>query len=318
MRSRFDRGLLVAIGVTMLGSMTAGRATAQCPPGFPVDCGTGLCCPTGNTCNTVNPTLCCPPDFPVSCQNTCCPAGGQCTADGNSCVASCPPGFPVDCGTGLCCPTDSTCNPLNLTICCPSEFPVPCQNTCCPAGGQCSADGNSCVASCPPGFPVDCGTGLCCPTDTTCNPFNEQLCCPAALPVPCESTCCPAGSGCSADGASCVNLSCVLDVDGDGGATVGTDVVYIARSFFGLTPVPPSFRVGNPGIPSDTTIAAAIAAAVGALDVDGSGTVSVGTDVVYIARRLLGLAPVPPSFRVGNPTLPSDAAVGAAVDALCP
>ena len=54
------------------------------------------------------------------------------------------------------------------------------------------------------------------------------------------------------------------------------------------------------------------------LDVDGNGVAQVSTDVVYIARHLLGLTPVPPSFRVLDPTIPSDAVIGGRVDALCP
>jgi hypothetical protein len=41
----------------------------------------------------------------------------------------------------------------------------------------------------------------------------------------------------------------------------------------------------------------------------------VSTDLVYLARRLLGLAPVPASFRTLDPSLPSDAAIAANVDA---
>jgi hypothetical protein len=40
-------------------------------------------------------------------------------------------------------------------------------------------------------------------------------------------------------------------------------------------------------------------------DVDGNGVVDVATDVVYIARHLLGLSPVPPSFRTQDPTIPA-------------
>jgi hypothetical protein len=133
---------------------------------------------------------------------TVCPGSLECTADCR-CPAQCPPGFPVNCGTGLCCPADSTCNPLNPDICCPAAFPVACQHTCCRAGGRCSPDGFSCAAVCPPGFPVDCGTGLCCPADTTCNPLNPDICCPAAFPVACQQICCPTGAQCSPDGSGC-------------------------------------------------------------------------------------------------------------------
>jgi hypothetical protein len=54
------------------------------------------------------------------------------------------------------------------------------------------------------------------------------------------------------------------------------------------------------------------------LDVDGNGVADVATDVVYIARHLLGLASVPPSFRMLDPTIPTDSAIAAKIDALCP
>jgi hypothetical protein len=112
--------------------------------------------------------------------------------------------------------------------------------------------------------------------------------------------------------------SCALDVDGDGTAAVASDVVYLARHLLNLTPVPPGFRQEDPSIPDDATIIAAIDALGTALDVDGDGNVSASTDVVYIARRRLNLAPVPPSFRNGDPTIPSDPVISANVDGLCP
>jgi hypothetical protein len=55
------------------------------------------------------------------------------------------------------------------------------------------------------------------------------------------------------------------------------------------------------------------------LDVDCSGTPpDVATDVVYVARQLLGLPPVPASFRALNPSIPSDSVIAANVAALCP
>jgi len=99
---------------------------------------------------------------------------------------------------------------------------------------------------------------------------------------------------------------------------VSTDVVYIARHLLGLVPVPPSFRGIDPSIPSDATIAARIDAARVAFDVDGRSGTDVSTDVVYIARHLLGLVPVPPSFRGIDPSIPSDATIAATIDGLCP
>jgi cysteine-rich repeat protein len=50
------------------------------------------------------------------------------------------------------------------------------------------------------------------------------------------------------------------------------------------------------------------------IDVDGNGNIDVATDIVYIARHLLQLVPVPPSFRVTDPTIPSDATIAAAIN----
>src|SRR5213079_1956447 len=111
---------------------------------------------------------------------------------------------------------------------------------------------------------------------------------------------------------------CRLDLDGDGIASVATDVVYLSRGLLGLTPVPPSFRTGGAVIPPDSVIADRISQLGNAIDVDGNGVVSVSTDVVYISRRLLGLTPVPPSFRLSDSSIASDAVIAARVDALCP
>jgi len=116
-----------------------------------------------------------------------------------------------------------------------------------------------------------------------------------------------------------VITGCILDVDGKNPCCdVPTDVVYVARHLLGLTPVPPDFRLLDPTIPPDASVAAAIDAIRPSLDVDMNGTIDVATDVVYIARHLLGLTPVPPDFRVLDPTIPPDAAVAANIDALCP
>ena len=99
---------------------------------------------------------------------------------------------------------------------------------------------------------------------------------------------------------------------------MSTDVVYINRYLLGLTPVPPSFRVSDPSIPSDATIASNIDAIMSSLDVDMNGIVDPSTDIVYITRRLLQLTPVPPSFRIQDPTIPPDDVIAQRVDGLCP
>lgn len=126
---------------------------------------------------------------------------------------------------------------------------------------------------------------------------------------------------CSATAGSLSVTSCLLDVDGSGGAAeVATDIMYIARRALGLDPVPSSFRVQDPSIPSDTVVAARIDTLInsGGLDVDDSGDLDVATDVVYIARHLLGLGPVPSSFRPQDPPIPTDEVISANVTALCP
>jgi hypothetical protein len=52
------------------------------------------------------------------------------------------------------------------------------------------------------------------------------------------------------------------------------------------------------------------------LDVDMNGHADVATDIVYIARCMLRLTPVPSSFRSIDPTIPSDALIGARINAL--
>jgi len=112
---------------------------------------------------------------------------------------------------------------------------------------------------------------------------------------------------------------CRLDVDGSGPPPdLATDIVYVARRLLHLPPVPASFRALDPTIPSDVVIGAAIDGLGSALDVDGDGDIDLATDIVYIARRLLHLPPVPASFRLLDPTIPADAVIAANVDALCP
>jgi hypothetical protein len=90
--------------------------------------------------------------------------------------------------------------------------------------------------------------------------------------------------------------------------------VYIARRLLGLAPVPPSFRTLDPNIPEDDLIAAKIDDALPFLDFDGNGPpVDVATDIVYLARSLLDLPPVPASFRTLDPTIPSDEIMAAVV-----
>ncbi len=98
-----------------------------------------------------------------------------------------------------------------------------------------------------------------------------------------------------------------LDVDGNGAVDTATDVTYVGRHLLGLQTVPDYFRALDPSIPADSVLDSAIDALGSALDVDGNGHVDAATDLLYIARFLLGLTPVPPSFREIDPSIADDA-----------
>jgi hypothetical protein len=115
------------------------------------------------------------------------------------------------------------------------------------------------------------------------------------------------------------NGGCALDVDRSGPPPqVATDITYIARRLLGLPPVPASFRALDPTIASDATISSNVDALGMSLDVDQNASVAVATDITYIARHLLGLPPVPASFRTLDPSISSDQVIVPRIDALCP
>src|SRR5690242_17636614 len=68
------------------GTSTCVADPPRCPAGFPNDCGTGFCCPSGDTCNA---TGCCSGQYPVACGNYCCSPGSTCGQGG--CSDPCPP-----------------------------------------------------------------------------------------------------------------------------------------------------------------------------------------------------------------------------------
>lgn len=97
---------------------------------------------------------------------------------------------------------------------------------------------------------------------------------------------------------------------------VETDALYTSRHLLAMPPVPQSVRDLDPSIATDADLSARVDALGPSLDVDDNGVISVSTDLVYIFRRLLGLTPVPQSFRDDDPTIPSDVDVAAQADLL--
>lgn len=94
-------------------------AQAQCPPGYPVNCGTH-CCQEGFVCVGEG---CCEPGFTVFCGTHCCREGFVCVGEG-----CCQPGYAVFCGE-YCCKAGQEC----------------CEDGCCPkgAGRSCSECGEA-------------------------------------------------------------------------------------------------------------------------------------------------------------------------------
>jgi hypothetical protein len=52
------------------------------------------------------------------------------------------------------------------------------------------------------------------------------------------------------------------------------------------------------------------------IDVDANGAVEVSTDIIYVARYILGLTPVPASFRSLDPVIPADADISCRINQL--
>lgn len=120
----------VLLLMSMAALLLAGPALAECPPGFPIDCGDDWCCPADSTCAE----------------------DGQCL---DNKLQTCPPDYPVDCDDGYCCPENTECGAYgqcyltddsldgklskqcpDSTLTCITEF--------------CNTDGIYC---CPPGYP---------------------------------------------------------------------------------------------------------------------------------------------------------------------
>jgi hypothetical protein len=128
-------------------------------------------------------------------------------------------------------------------------------------------------------------------------------------------------SACQTSDGEIFVTDCLLNVDGKGGTATGiTDGVYVYRALSSLGKVVPDLhRSQDPTIPSDAVIGARVTSIAGLLNVDGKNGTQGITDGVYIYRRLSSLGKVVPDLhRSQDPTIPSDAVIGANVDALCP
>lgn len=130
------------------------------------------------------------------------------------------------------------------------------------------------------------------------------------------------GPLCNVQNGSLRVTTCALDVDASGSAAANTDGVYIFRALPPTlqTIVPTSFRQLIPGIPLDPVVLDNVNAILPLLDVDDRHGAVANTDGVYIFRRLPPTLQtiVPSIFRQLDPTIPSDAVIGANIDDLCP
>ncbi|MBU4501589.1 MAG: hypothetical protein KKA79_03290 [Nanoarchaeota archaeon] len=122
--------LIITMAIVVL--LFAGQALAECPSGYPINCG----------------NVCCPSSHPY------CGNDGLCYERDPNAPPECPPGYPINCGDGRCCPS-------NMPYCgndgqCYESDPNATEPKHCPEGTLtcityfCNTDGIYC---CPPGFP---------------------------------------------------------------------------------------------------------------------------------------------------------------------
>ena len=78
--------VIAALCFLLVGSFQIPGADADCPSGYPVNCGS-YCCQAGHTC----------------CAGKCCSPGWTCCGDGTCC----PQGYPNCCPNGRCCPAQA-------------------------------------------------------------------------------------------------------------------------------------------------------------------------------------------------------------------
>ena len=90
--------LVLSIGFFAGSSRQVAGDVAECPAGYPIDCGNGYCCKSST---------------PVCCGANCCGSGRVCSSG----KCACPSSHPLDCGSN----------------CCPSGYPYYCF-----ANGKCA------------------------------------------------------------------------------------------------------------------------------------------------------------------------------------
>jgi cysteine-rich repeat protein len=291
------------------------QAFATCTPTVTLDCLTP--CPTcGNgiiefpeTCDTAGtPTNC--DGCTIFCRTENCDDDNVCTADSCDPTIGCrhdPTREGLSCSDGDVCNGLETCrsgfctagpplcddrNSCTRNVCDPvlatCSFPPANAGTSCSDGNGCTV-GDSCdgLGACQPGPPRVCQDSRECTTDT-CDPSRPSGC----VFTPRTGTCTDDGNACTNDvcaGATCTHPTIP-------GCTTTTSTSTTTTTSSTTTTTRPPCR----------------------LDVDGNGQAQTATDVVYIARRLFGIPPVPPSFRASDPTIPPDSVIIANITALCP
>jgi hypothetical protein len=194
------------------------------------------------------------------------------------------------------------------------EFPETCDNgvhppTSCGGNPQCSAFCQ--IESCDDLDP--CTVDTCDPTLGCLNVFSATLCPPTPTPTP---TLTPSSTPTNTRTATVTPTGTFTATSTPTRTptwtTRPTNTATRTKTYTPTnTPAAPTATPTITQTPSPTNTAGPCV-----LDVDRNGVADVATDIVYIARRLLGLPPVPSSFRTLDPSIISDSTIAAGVDAL--
>ena len=170
--------------------------------GYPSSAFSGISSTSGQLigiCNYAN-WKCGPGDTPT----TTCPDGTTLMSDNKTCCSS---GYTLTGVEGKCCPIGESLASDNQTCCPANSVFSGTAGICCPVGTTASSDNKTC---CPTNTFFSGVTGKCCPTGTTFSATSGQCECPpnSVYDTSVNDCRCSPGFTKSADGLSCISLSC--------------------------------------------------------------------------------------------------------------